>query len=165
MISSKYISKLTMLLISVVLVLCILAMGFSDKLITIENIGYAMEYETVLFDTDEIIEIDILMDDAKWNEMLENAIQEVYYECDVVINGTTFYQVGIRPKGNTSLSSIARDPENNRYSFKLEFDQFVEGQTCFGLDKLVLNSFGKSFTNAAFLKKITKHETTNKGSR
>ena len=45
MISSKYISKITMILISVVLVLCVLAMGFSDKLISaVINTGYAMEY-------------------------------------------------------------------------------------------------------------------------
>lgn len=73
--------------------------------------------------------------------------QEQYYECDVVINGTTFKQVGIRPKSNTSLSSIASDPDNNRYSFKLKFDQFVDGQTCFGLDKLILNNSYADTTN------------------
>ena len=119
MISSKYINKIAIILISGVLVLCVLAMGFSDKLISsVSNTGYAMEYETTLFDTNKVLEIDIQMDDDKWAEMLENARQEVYYECDVVINGTTFKQVGIRPKGNTSLSSIASDPDNNRYSFK-----------------------------------------------
>ena len=82
-----------------------------------------------------------------WNEMLQNARKEQYYECDVIINGTTFKQVGIRPKGNTSLSSIASDPNNNRYSFKLEFDQFVDGQTCFGLDKLILNNSYADTTN------------------
>ena len=148
MISSKYISKITIVLISIVLVLCVLAMVFSDKLIPIaRNSGYAMEYETALFDTNSVLEVDILMEDDKWNEMLSNATQEIYYECDVVINGTTFYQVGIRPKGNTSLSSIAKDPDNNRYSFKLEFDQFVDGQTCFGLDKLILNNSYADTTN------------------
>lgn len=148
MISSKYINKLTIILISVVLVLCVLAMGFSNTLVsTVSNTGYAMEYETALFDTSDILELNIIMDDDKWNEMLNNATQEIYYECDVEINGTTFYQVGIRPKGNTSLSSIAKDPDNNRYSFKLEFDQFVDGQTCFGLDKLILNNSYADTTN------------------
>ncbi|MBE7011230.1 MAG: hypothetical protein E7415_00985 [Ruminococcaceae bacterium] len=148
MISSKYISKITTVLISVVLILCVLAMSFSDKLISIfGNRGYAMEYETALFDTSKIMEVNIIMDDDKWNEMLNNATQEIYYECDVEINGTTFKQVGIRPKGNTSLSSIAKDPDNNRYSFKLEFDQFVDGQTCFGLDKLILNNSYADTTN------------------
>ena len=148
MLLSKHISKITILLMSVVLILCVLAMAFYDKLLPAFNTsGYSMEYQDKLFDTSEVLDIDILMDDDKWNEMLNNATQEVYYECDVVINGTTFYQVGIRPKGNTSLSSIAKDPDNNRYSFKLEFDQFVDGQTCFGLDKLILNNSYADTTN------------------
>ena len=99
-----------------------------------------MEYESALFDTDSIISLNIIMDDDSWNEMLENALEETYYECDVEVNGTMFYSVGIRPKGNTSLSSVVSDPTTDRYSFKLEFDHFVEGQTCFGLDKLILNN-------------------------
>lgn len=148
MLSSKYISKITIVLISAALILCILAMGFSDKLLSAISVtGYAMEYESVLFDTSNVLDINIVMDTEKWNEMLQNAQQEEYYECDIIINGTTFKQVGIRPKGNTSLSSIARDPNNNRYSFKLEFDQFVDGQTCFGLDKLILNNSYADTTN------------------
>ena len=148
MLSSRYISKITITLISVVLVLCVLAMTFYDKLIPVVNTtGYSMEYQDKLFDTDNVLDIDIVMDSDKWNEMLNDATQEEYYECDVVINGTTFKQVGIRPKGNTSLSFIAGNPDNNRYSFKLEFDQFVDGQTCFGLDKLILNNSYADATN------------------
>ena len=64
-----------------------------------------------------------LMDETGWNDMLANAAAEEYYQCDVEIGGTTFYRVAIRPKGNTSLTSIASDPTTDRYSFKLEFDQ------------------------------------------
>lgn len=55
----------------------------------------------------------------------------------------------IRPKGNTSLTSIASDPTTDRYSFKLEFDHYVDGQTCFGLDKLILNN---NYTDATNMK-------------
>ena len=106
-----------------------------------------MEYETALFDTDSVISVNILMDDADWNAMLENSTAEEYYQCDVEVNGTTFYRVGIRPKGNSSLTSIASDPTTDRYSFKLEFDQYVDGQTCFGLDKLILNNNYADATN------------------
>ena len=148
MISSKHFSKIAITLTAAVLIACILAMCFSGQLFSnMHRTGYAMEYETALFDTDHILEVNIIMDDDQWNDMLDHAIQENYYQCDVVINGTTFYQVGIRPKGNTSLSSIANDPDNNRYSFKLEFDQFVDGQTCFGLDKLILNNNYADTTN------------------
>lgn len=148
MLSSKHISKITIILVSVIFVLCILAIFFSDNLLWLTNSsGYSMEYQNVLFNTSEVINIDIIMDENSWNEMLENAVNEIYYECDVVINDTAFYKVGIRTKGNTSLSSIASDPNNNRYSFKLEFDRFVDGQTCFGLDKLVLNNNYADTTN------------------
>ena len=148
MLSSKHISKITILLASVILVLCVLAMVFQDKLNVITNPnGYTMEYQEKLFDTSKIIDIDIKMDKEEWDKMLADAMSETYYQCDVVVNGTTFYNVAIRPKGNTSLSSIANDPDNNRYSFKLEFDRFVDGQTCFGLDKLVLNNNYADATN------------------
>ena len=106
-----------------------------------------MEYESKLFDTDEIISIDIQMEEDTWNEMLSNAMAEEYYVCNVVINGERVNNVAIRPKGNTSLSAIAMDPDSDRYSLKLEFDHYVEGQTCFGLDKLILNNNYADATN------------------
>ncbi len=148
MISNKHITKIAAVLMAVVLLLCFGVQLFPDLISPITtDTAYAMEYEDKLFDTREVIDINILMDEAAWQEMLDNALKEEYYECDVVINGTAFHSVGIRPKGNTSLSSIANDPDNNRYSFKLEFDQFVDGQTCFGLDKLILNNNYADKTN------------------
>ncbi|MBO4904426.1 MAG: CotH kinase family protein, partial [Lachnospiraceae bacterium] len=109
--------------------------------------GVTQEYESKLFDTSEIMTVDIIMDDDKWQELLDNAIKEEYYECDVIINGERFSNVGIRAKGNTSLTNIAKDDTTDRYSFKLKFDEFVEGQTCYGLDKLVLNNNYADATN------------------
>ena len=68
-----------------------------------------------------------------------NIILEVKYDA--------FLPEIIRPKGNTSLTSIASDPTTDRYSFKLEFDHYVDGQTCFGLDKLILNNNYADATN------------------
>ena len=44
-----------------------------------------MKYESKLFSTDQIMDIDILMDEDDWNNMLENAISEEYYSCNVVV--------------------------------------------------------------------------------
>ncbi len=148
MVENKHITKFAAILTSIVFVLCIAAQIFPDMLSSvIRDTAYSMEYEDKLFDTSEIIDINIIMDENAWQDMLDNALKEEYYECDAIINGTTFYSVGIRPKGNTSLSAIANDPDNDRYSFKLEFDQFVDGQTCFGLDKLILNNNYADMTN------------------
>ena len=107
----------------------------------------SQEYEDTLFNTDEIMTVDIIMSDEEWQELLDNAINEQYTACDVVINGETFYNVGIRAKGNTSLTNIVNDDTTDRYSFKIKFDEYVKGQTCHGLDKLVLNNNYADATN------------------
>lgn len=148
MVGNKHTSKIIIALMTVAVVLCFLAIAFSSKLTEmLGGTGVTMEYESKLFDTDEIISIDIQMDSDDWEKMLSNALSEEYYVCDVVINGKKIKNVAIRPKGNTSLSSIAMDPDTNRYSFKLEFDHYVEGQTCYGLDKLILNNNYADATN------------------
>ncbi|HPB16537.1 MAG TPA: CotH kinase family protein [Clostridia bacterium] len=148
MISSKRIITIIAILAAVSLISYFFLVFFMDKQTNqSDNYSVEMEYEALLFDTDEIISIDILMDDSEWNDMIENAINEEYYKCDIKVNDTIIYSVGIRPKGNTSLSAIASDPENNRYSFKVEFDHYIERQTCFGLDKLILNNNYADATN------------------
>ena len=148
MIAHKHITKLIAVVMAAAVCLCLCAVAFSGQIAAaVGDTGISMEYETKLFDTSSILTVNILMDEADWNDMLENATAEEYYQCDVEIGGTTFYRVAIRPKGNTSLSSIAADPTTDRYSFKLEFDHYVDGQTCFGLDKLILNNNYADATN------------------
>jgi spore coat protein CotH len=55
------------------------------------------------------------------------------------VNGTEFKDVGIRPKGNSSLTQVSSS-DSDRYSFRLKFDEYVEGQTCFGLESFVVNN-------------------------
>ena len=147
MIARKNTPKIVAAILALAVLLCLCAAAFSDSIAAAADTGVPMEYEQKLFDTGSILTVNIVMDEASWNDMLENATAEEYFACDVEINGTTFYRVGIRPKGNTSLSSIASDPTTDRYSFKLEFDHYVDGQTCFGLDKLILNNNYADATN------------------
>lgn len=134
--------------------LCLCAVCFSGAG-SAEERGVALAYEEKLFQTGEPIKVNLLLDEGEWNAMLQNAIAEEYVKCDVEVNGETFYQVGVRPKGNTSLSAIASDPTTDRYSLKLEFDQYVAGQTCFGLDKLVLNN---NYADATCMKEALVYE-------
>ncbi|SFG06088.1 CotH protein [Desulfotomaculum arcticum] len=97
-------------------------------------------YASKVFDKDQVTQIDIEIDEEDFDWLIENATAEQYRGADITVNGETFYNVGIRPKGNSSLRSVAQDDTTDRYSFKLEFDTYVDGQTCFGLNKLVLNN-------------------------
>lgn len=91
------------------------------------------------FDTSYVHTIDIQADASEWNQMLENAMQEEYIPCDVTIDGEQVLNVAIRPKGNTSLSTVS-SMDSDRYSFKIEFDHYSDGNTYKGLDKLALNN-------------------------
>lgn len=96
-----------------------------------------MGYETRLFDNTRVHTVDIVMDD--WDELIANATNEEYYAASVVIDGEAYQNVGIRAKGNTSLSTVA-SMDSERYSFKIEFDHYDSSKSYHGLDKLCLNN-------------------------
>lgn len=97
----------------------------------------AMGYEARLFDTDRVHTIDIVMDG--WDSFIQTCENEEYAPCAVVVDGEAYQNVGIRAKGNTSLSSVSA-MGSERYSFKLEFDHYQAANTYYGLDKLCLNN-------------------------
>ena len=103
----------------------------------IEVMAHTMGYENRLFDNTRVHTIDIVMDD--WDEFISNATSEEYYTAAMVIDGEAYKNVGIRGKGNTSLSNVA-SMNSNRYSFKVEFDHYDNSITYHGLDKLSLNN-------------------------
>ena len=142
MIRRKSTEVLAIVLVLVMLVVSCLMPCFAEAAGGIEQ-----QYESTLFGTN-LITVDIQMDADDWQDMLDNALSETYYAADVTINGQTFENVGIRPKGNTSLTQVASS-DSDRYSFKIEFDHYQDGQTCWGLDKLVLNNL---MSDATYLK-------------
>ncbi|MCM1507968.1 MAG: hypothetical protein NC177_12675 [Ruminococcus flavefaciens] len=80
------------------------------------------EYETKLFDSSYVHEIDIIISDVNWDYMTKNAVDEQYVNCDLKIDGEMIYNVAIRPKGNSSLGTIS-NMGSTQFSFKIEFDQ------------------------------------------
>ena len=138
MIKNKYIGCISIILI--VLSIFLVFIGYSYSLTNAVDLGELFDYEYKLFDDSYVHEIDIQISEDSWNDLLENAIKEEYYVCDVEIDGTMFYNVGIQAKGNTSLSQIYSDDTTDRYSFKIKFDEYQDGNTCYGLDKLALNN-------------------------
>lgn len=117
------------------------------------------EYITNLFNKDDIMEIDIDIDEKLWNELADNAMEEEYYSANITINGETYYNVGLRAKGNTTLSQIANDDTTDRYSFKVKFDEYIDGQTLKGLEKLALNNMMQDTT---YMKEYLSYDLLNK---
>lgn len=97
----------------------------------------SLTYAKHLFDQSTVHKIEITMDG--WDDFIDNCTDEKYRACAVTIDGEAQGTVGIRAKGNTSLSSVAQY-DNDRYSFKIEFDNYQKKKTYRGLDKLSLNN-------------------------
>lgn len=98
------------------------------------------QYMDKVLNKKNITEINIEISQADWNWLIENAAKKEPRNCTVTINGTTFYNVAINPKGNSTLTTIINDKNSDRFSFKLDFGKYVKEQTCFGLRKISLNN-------------------------
>lgn len=137
MIESKKITAVTAIAVCVALITTFLMIGLGDG----ETAKAARQpgYVTQLFGG-EVISIQITADETDWQEMLDNASAKEYIMADVTVNGVKFQNVGVRPKGNASLSQTTSSSSPERYSLRISFDEYIENQTCFGLDTLILNN-------------------------
>ena len=131
----KHIDKICC--IAVVFALLLTIHFMNGDALGIKRADTVMGYENRLFDTSRVHTIDIVMDD--WDGFIDTCQSEEYSSCSVVIDGEAYTSVGIRGKGNTSLSSVA-SMGSERYSFKIEFDQYDSTKSYYGLDKLSLNN-------------------------
>lgn len=132
---SKHFDKIAWTATVLILGITILFMNGGD--LGLQAMAHTMGYETRLFDNTKVHTVDIVMDD--WDEFIANATSEEYAAAAVVIDGEVYKNVGIRAKGNTSLSTVA-SLGSERYSFKIEFDHYDSSITYHGLDKLSLNN-------------------------
>ncbi|WP_195336638.1 CotH kinase family protein [Paraclostridium bifermentans] len=148
---SKYISVISIILSVVFIVVSIYMPKNKTDIEALANT------EDVL-DKNNITSIDIKIKDSDWEWLLENATKEEYKSADVTINGETFNNVGIRPKGNSSLTSVANDSTTDRYSIKIDFGQYVDGQTYHGIRKLALNN---NISDATYMKEAISYDIYN----
>lgn len=139
-------SKRIDVICAVVLVITILGTllfmnGQALGMVADDSVSYG--YEETLFDDSYVHTIDISIDD--WDSFIETATSEEYSPADITIDGETVKNVGIRGKGNTSLSTVAQ-LDSDRYSFKVEFDAYESSGNYHGLDKLCLNNLIQDYT-------------------
>ena len=123
--------------VAVIIALLISVIFMNGESLGIQATAKVMGYENRLFDTSTVHTIDIVMDD--WDSFIDTCQSEEYSSCTVVIDGEAYKNVGIRGKGNTSLTNVS-SMNSDRYSFKVEFDQYDSSMSYHGLDKLSLNN-------------------------
>lgn len=115
-----------------------------------------MEYSSQIFEKD-ILKIEITTTEDDWQYLLENATSKPWISGNVTIDGTAFDNVGIKTKGNTSLKQVANS-DSDRYSLKIKFDKYIDGQSCYGLDRLVLNNI---YADSTYMKEYLSYKLFN----
>jgi spore coat protein CotH len=135
----KNIERICIIIGIITLIIGIVFSYFGESVGITAGSSVDLSYETELFDDSEVHTIDVVISETDWNNLQENATDEVDQICDVTIDGETLSNVAIRPKGNSSLSSVAAS-DSERYSFKIDFDKYNDSLSYHGLDKLNLNN-------------------------
>ncbi len=144
MVSSKYFDRIVAAVLVLAVALTVLMMnGEALGLYRSPAEPAAPDYDTLLFDDSFVHSIDISMPD--WEVFTANCTDEKYGACTATVDGETLEHVGIRAKGNGSLFAVVM-MDSSRFSFKLEFDHFLENQSYHGLDKLNLNNLVQDAT-------------------
>ncbi len=135
MIKSRHLHKIVVVLLSLSLFVCALIVYFAQANPNTKT----MRYESELFG-DEILSIGIQVDEKDWQGLLADPAAKEYIPADLIINGETFSSVGLRTKGNSSLTQVIQMKDSDRYSIHFKFDQYQKGKTCYGLDTFCLNN-------------------------
>ena len=99
----KYIDRIC--IVAAIVSLLLTALFVNGEAFGIRPASKVMGYETRLFRTAEVHTIDIVLDG--WEDFLETCENEEYSACSVVIDNEAYKNVGIRAKGNTSLSMVS----------------------------------------------------------
>lgn len=153
MIKHKRIGIIAALLMAVSVLF--LSIGYFNPSILEGVVGSSEPPYVSVMDKTKVMDIQIIVNEKDWANMLENATAKEYIPATVIINGEKIKNVGIRPKGNSSLNMVALDENTDRYSFKIEFDHYVSGQTWLGLDKI---SFNNIHGDASYMKEYLAYD-------
>ncbi|MEJ2913827.1 CotH kinase family protein [Pseudoalteromonas sp. C12FD-1] len=98
--------------------------------------------------------LSITISDENWQDILDYPLDEEYHETAITFNGVTLDSVAIRTKGGSSLSSVANS-SSDRYSFKVDINKYVSGQTFFGLKKFTLQN---SFNDPSYMREVIAYD-------
>ncbi|WP_153977112.1 CotH kinase family protein [Paenibacillus xylanilyticus] len=130
------------------------AYAAEDTAATTTSTGITQAYES-LFQTDNVIDINVTIDDADWESMLESPLDKDYKKVSVEVDGNKLDNVGFSTKGNLTLKSVASMEDSDRYSFRLKFDKYDKTQSLLGLDKMVLNN---NYADPSYMREVLHYE-------
>ncbi|MBH0098741.1 CotH kinase family protein [Salinibacterium sp. NSLL150] len=106
------------------------------------NVSLTTEADS-FFDSAVVHSIEIDVDSDEVLEMVETYLDsgdKEWLEATVVIDGTTYEQVGIKLKGNSSLRGVTADTPIEELPWRIRLDKYVDGQSIEGVTDVVVRS-------------------------
>jgi spore coat protein CotH len=85
------------------------------------------------FNGDVVQRVDLNLHSADWEKLKQNFQSNEYYPADVVWNGITVHNTGIRSRGNGSRSS-------SKPGLRVDIDRYATAQTFLGLKSFILDN-------------------------
>lgn len=137
-------SKRLPLITAVSVCVCLLFCGFIVYAANTFDTTRVTEYQKKIFG-DAMITLELQVDKDEWQAVLDNPQAKEWISADIIINGERFNSVGVRAKGNSSLSQGGGSHggfsgSGGNISLQFKFDKFVKGQNYYGLDTFCVNN-------------------------
>lgn len=107
-----------------------------------------VEIEEDPFPTDRVLDVFIELSDSDWNSILSNPTAEEEKPATITYDGVTLENVSFRTKGNSSLMHVANS-RGTRFSYKVDMNEYIDGQKLMGLKKI---NFNNSFKDPTYMR-------------
>ncbi|NGP59646.1 spore coat assembly protein [Paenibacillus thiaminolyticus] len=107
-----------------------------------------------LFPRDKVIEVNITIDADDYSDMLEHPTDKEVKAASVQYNGYELDNIGIRTKGNSSLTGVASS-DSDRYSLKLLLNEYIDSQNLLGVTSINLNN---GYSDPSFIREYLTYE-------
>ena len=118
----------------------------------------AQNADVLVFDTTVVESVYINIEPAELQDIFDNAIDEEYHPASVIYKGVELEEVAIRTKGNSSLNAVASDPNSDRYSFKIDINEYVDDQKLLNLKKFTLHN---NFKDPSYMREYLSYKYMN----
>ncbi len=115
--------------------------------------GAANELATA-FEPDVVRSLYIDISDENWQSILASPLEEEYHEASITFDGITLDSIAIRTKGGSSLRAVSQS-NSDRYSFKIDINEYVDGQKFFGLKKFTLQN---SYNDPSYMREVIAYD-------
>jgi spore coat protein CotH len=134
-----------LLIVAVMLTPVFSATGCRDGSLT-----EASAAENAPFYEDRVVSVYLVIAEDDWEYLKQNAMREQYVKADMWYDGELIPDIAVRPKGNSSLMSVANG-NSIRFGLKVDLNFFNSARNLDGIKKL---NFNNGFSDPTYIREI-----------